>query len=120
MTAECYWRSIQAEGALADAPGHFQYSTETGGFAQAGYFLGEEKDRGFEVVGRYAAINFDNNIVPIGGTTQIHDWTGGVNYYFAGHNLALQAAYTYRVNEFRGPSIPEDDQIFQLQAQLRF
>ena len=120
VQAEAYWRGIQAEGSLTDTPGHFQYASETGWYAETSYLFGEEKNKGPELAGRFATINYDNSITPAGGTTQITDWTGGLNYYFAGNNLKAQLAYTYRINSFQGTTPTQYDNIVQLQVQLKF
>ncbi|MFN0207795.1 MAG: porin [Planctomycetota bacterium] len=121
LTSEFYYREIVPTDRLNDGGG-LRTSTETGWFAQAGYFFGEEKGKGPEFAVRYAQIDFDQNIVPanaFGGDTKIDDYTAAFNYYFAGHLLKLQAAYTYRVRNLRFIDANSEDQIFQLQAQVR-
>jgi phosphate-selective porin len=122
-TAEAYWRGIDTYGRLSNTPGHFQYSSETGWFAQGGYLFGEEKNKGFELAARYGQIDFDENIAPAAGaagTTKIDDYTIGLSYYFNGHALKIQSAYTYRINQFTGAGPNDYDQIFQIQAQIIF
>ncbi|MFN0207790.1 MAG: porin [Planctomycetota bacterium] len=121
LTSEFYYREIVPTDRLNDGAGP-NTSTETGWFAQAGYFFGEEKGKGPEFAMRYAQIDFDQNIAPataFGGDTKIDDYTAAFSYYFAGHNLKLQAAYTYRVRNLRFLDANAEDQIFQIQAQVK-
>ncbi|MBL8693249.1 MAG: hypothetical protein JNJ88_04055 [Planctomycetes bacterium] len=93
--------------------------TDDGYFAQAGYFLGSDPNRGFELAGRWSSINIDGQSITAGSATQVHDATLGLNYLFAGHRLKIQSAYTYRVEDRRA-SKQIYDNIFQLQLQAVF
>jgi hypothetical protein len=122
-TGEAYWRQISPAGSLAGTPGSFSTANETGWFAQAGYFFGPEKNVGPEIAFRYATIDFDQGIAPASAlyaVTKIDDWTAGVNYYFVGHLLKVQADYTYRVEGLHGTDVNHNDNIFRVQAQLIF
>jgi phosphate-selective porin len=122
-TGEAYWRQISPAGSLANTAGSFSTAIETGWYAQAGYFLGPEKNVGPEIAFRYANIDFDQGIAPASaafGVTKIDDWTAGINYYFVGHLLKLQADYTYRVEGLQGTDVDHIDHVFRLQAQLVF
>ncbi|MBI3820644.1 MAG: hypothetical protein HY286_18300 [Planctomycetes bacterium] len=123
ISAEYFYREIAPTGNLQGFPGSFNTSTMTGGYAQAGYFMGEEKGKGAEVALRYSTIDWDQNIAPAsvkGGVTKLDDYTAAFNYYWLGHSLKFQVAYTYRVEDIRGHNPAGIDQIFQAGLQLKF
>jgi hypothetical protein len=117
--AEFFYQHIDNEAVGA------QDLTNTGWFAQVGYFFGSDvKNRGFEAIMRFSNINTEN--APIVGApnflnsiTGVNDWTIGLNYAFAGHRLKIQTAYTYRERQMR---VFHDiyDSIIQIQVQLIF
>jgi len=121
---EAFYRQISAAGSLESTPGHFLTASETGWYAQGGYFIGSDaKGVGPEVAARFSTINFDNSIAPAvttGGTNKVDDYTVGFNYYFDGHNLKFQTDYTYRVRNLTGLNANDQDQIFRMQIQLKF
>lgn len=122
LTAELYHREISPTDRLDDLPG-FHTVTEDGWFAQGGYFAGTEKGKGPEFALRYSQIDFDQDIFPAsaaGGSTKIDDFTAAFNYFWAGHALKLQLAYTYRINRLHGMAADDEHQILQIQAQLKF
>jgi hypothetical protein len=96
-------------------------TTDNGYFAQLQYFFGSETaGRGFEILGRWSSVDIDAatlGLVPVGGVTEVHDATMGLNYLFNGHRLKVQSAYTIRHRVLRA-SADADDQILQLQLQL--
>ncbi len=122
FTSEAYYREIRPSGRLDDAL-VFNTATETGWFVQGGKFFAVDREKGPEVAIRYGQIDFDQNIAPaapIGGTTKIDDLSAAFSYYFAGHALKLQLAYTYRVERLHGLGQHNEHQILQVQAQLKF
>lgn len=122
FTTEAFHREINPTDRLNDLPA-FRVSTEDGWFVQTGYFTGQEKGKGAEVALRYGQIDYDQNIFPatgLGGTTKTDDLTAAFNYYFAGHNVKLQIAYTYRTNNLRRIDANDEHQVFQVQAQVKF
>jgi len=65
-----------------------------GFYLQGGYFLIPKK---FELAARYAWVD-PNNPNDNGNNNQT-EYTGGLSYYIDGHNLKLQANYSYFVDE---------------------
>lgn len=105
--------SAQSEYFIGQADG--QTSSKTlraqGFYAQAGYFIIPEH---LEVAARYGY--FDPNR----DATNDHqiETAGAVSYYFAKHNLKLQADYT-NIHKQASPNNTDDGQ-FRLQAQIIF
>lgn len=123
ISAEYFYREISPAGALQGFPGSFNTSTMVGGYAQGGYFFGTEKGKGPEVALRYSTVDWDQNIAPAaakGGVTKVDDYTAAFNYFWLGHSLKFQVAYTYRVESFHGREMNGADQIFQAGLQLKF
>lgn len=82
-----FYRKIEPKAAYAGADAW-------GVYAQAGYFLVEEK---LEFATRYSYVDPDN---PTGtGTEKQHEATFGLNYYICGHRLKAQLNYSRFVTE---------------------
>jgi phosphate-selective porin len=124
FTAEAYYRETSPAGRLDDAPTAIHTTTETGWFAQGSYFFGEEKGKGPEFAARWGSVDYDNDLAPatgaFSGITKVDDYTGAFNYYFGGHSLKLQFAYTYRNANVRSTDVDNQHQIFQVQLQVKF
>jgi polyhydroxyalkanoate synthesis regulator phasin len=84
-----------------------------GFFLQGGYFLIPKK---FEVAARYAWVDPDDPNQKDNNKQQ--EYTGGLSYYMYGHNLKLQANYSY----FRNQSTTgyQDDHLVQAMMTLAF
>ncbi|MBI3820643.1 MAG: hypothetical protein HY286_18295 [Planctomycetes bacterium] len=123
ISTEFFYREISPAGNLQGFPGSFNTSTMSGWYAQVGYFVSDTRGVGPEVALRYSTIDYDQNILPAsvaGGDTKIDDYTAAFNYYFAGHSLKLQTAYTYRIETLRMHNPQGIDHIFQAGLQLQF
>lgn len=103
FTAEYYWG--QAKGDTSN-----KLVVAKGAYAQAGYFIIPQK---LEVAMRY---NWLNSSIFSKKNTQISELQGGVNYYFYGNNLKLQADVTNRHTY----STVADDLTGRLQLQFIF
>ena len=88
-----------------------------GYYSQLGYYLMPGK---LELAGRVSGVEFDKLNVS-GVFRKTTAYTGGLNYYVCGHNLKLQADYSFLDNEsFRGQASALDAHRFRLQAQFLF
>jgi hypothetical protein len=72
---------------------------DIGGMAQIGY----ELTRSLEVFGRYSLVALDSDFVAAGAARQIHEITGGVNWYMGpdgswGHHAKITLDVTYLPN----------------------
>jgi phosphate-selective porin OprO/OprP len=111
------WRglSVQGEyfGGKADGKTNGRTVHSRGYYAQAGYFLLPKR---LEMAARYSSVdpNRDRS-----RDLQV-EVTGGISYYFQGHNLKLQGDYTnIHIQQAVGKQ-PTDDKQMRVQAQLAF
>lgn len=88
-----------------------------GYYSQLGYYLVPGK---LELAGRISGVEFDQpNVAGVYRRTTAY--TTGLNYYFYGHNLKLQADYSFLDNDsFRGQASARDAHRVRLQAQFLF
>jgi hypothetical protein len=70
-------------------------ANDWGGLAQAAYLLDGKR---WEVFGRYDYLDLDSASVSPGAERNIHELTGGVNYYFRGHAAKFTLDATYLPN----------------------
>jgi phosphate-selective porin OprO/OprP len=110
------WRGLSAQGEYfgGKAEGRNQGRTvhSRGYYGQAGYFLLPKK---LEVAGRYSSVDPNRNK---DRDLQV-EVTGGISYYFEGHNLKLQGDYTNIHTQLAGKQATDDRQV-RVQAQLAF
>ncbi len=111
------WRglSVQGEyfGAKAEGQSNGRSVHARGYYAQAGYFLLPKR---LEVAGRYSGVD-PNRDKPRDLQIEV---TGGISYYFEGHNLKVQGDYTNIHIQRAAGSQPTDDRQMRVQAQLAF
>lgn len=111
------WRglSVQGEyfGAKAEGRSNGRSVHARGYYAQAGYFLLPKR---LEVAGRYSGVDPNRDKAR---DLQV-EVTGGVSYYFEGHNLKVQGDYTNIHIQRAAGSQPTDDKQMRVQAQLAF
>jgi phosphate-selective porin len=89
-------------------------STNAQGFyLQPGYFVIPKK---LELAARFAWVNPDNPNQK--DDDEQWEYTGGLSYYINGHDLKLQANYSYFINETEDGD--QDDQVVQGMATLCF
>jgi phosphate-selective porin OprO/OprP len=102
-----YFRNIDPE-----EPTPLGDENAQGFFLQGGYFVIPKK---LELAARYSWINQDN---PNQKNQNEKEYTGGLSYYLDGHNLKLQANYSY----FRTgtDNNHQDDQVVQSMVTLAF
>lgn len=103
-----YFRNIDPEKSTPYGSQNAQ-----GFYFQGGYFLVPKK---FELAGRYSWVNPNNPNQTDDNEQQ--EYTGGLSYYIDGHNLKLQANYSYFDNETTSGS--QDDQVVQTLMTLAF
>jgi len=89
---------------------------QIGYFLQSGYFLIPKK---FEVAGRFGQL-YTNGL-----PHEMDEYTLGLNYYFFGENMKLQAAETYiprqaALTSSNGSLTNTQDWISELQLQVKF
>jgi phosphate-selective porin OprO/OprP len=111
------WRglSVQGEyfGGKADGRNNGRTVHSRGYYAQAGYFLLPKR---LEAAVRYSSVD-PNHDRPRDLQVEV---TGGVSYYFQGHNLKVQGDYTnIHIQQAVGRQ-PTDDKQVRVQAQLAF
>jgi phosphate-selective porin OprO/OprP len=111
------WRglSVQGEyfGGKADGRNNGRTVHSRGYYAQAGYFLLPKR---LEAAVRYSSVD-PNHDRPRDLQVEV---TGGVSYYFQGHNLKVQGDYTnIHIQQAVGRQ-PTDDMQVRVQAQLAF
>jgi phosphate-selective porin OprO and OprP len=103
-----YFRNIDPDDATP-----FGSENAQGFYLQGGYFVIPKK---LELAARYAWVNPDNpNQVD---DDEQQEYTGGLSYYIFGHDLKLQANYSYFINEAEDGD--EDDQVVQGMVTLAF
>jgi phosphate-selective porin OprO/OprP len=111
------WRGFSAQGEYfggkADGKRTGYTVHSRGCYAQAGYFLLPKR---FEVAARYSSVDPNRNKAR---DRQV-EVTGGVSYYFEGHNLKLQGDYTNIHTQQAVGKQPTDDRQLRVQAQLAF
>ncbi|HEY7528975.1 MAG TPA: porin, partial [Candidatus Deferrimicrobiaceae bacterium] len=111
------WRglSVQGEyfGGKAEGKNNGPTVHSRGYYAQAGYFL---LPKHLEVAARYSCVDPNRDT---SRDLQI-EITGGVSYYFQGHNLKLQGDYTNIHTQRAAGNQPTDDKQMRVQAQLAF
>jgi phosphate-selective porin OprO/OprP len=103
-----YFRNIDPE-----KPTPYGSENAQGFYLQGGYFLIPKK---FELAGRYSWVNPDNPNQTDDNEQQ--EYTGGFSYYIDGHNLKLQANYSFFENETTTGD--QDDQVVQGMMTLAF
>jgi phosphate-selective porin OprO/OprP len=103
-----YFRNIDPE-----KPTTYGSENAQGFFLQGGYFLVPKK---FELAGRYSWVN-PNDPNQTNDNEQ-QEYTGGLSYYIDGHNLKLQANYSYFDNESTTGN--QNDQVVQSMVTLAF
>jgi phosphate-selective porin OprO/OprP len=103
-----YFRNIDPE-----KPTTYGSENAQGFYLQGGYFLVPKK---FELAGRYSWVN--PNDPDQTSDNEQQEYTGGLSYYLDGHNLKLQANYSYFDNETTTGS--QDDQVVQGMVTLAF
>ncbi len=108
LHTEFFWSKDDPDGSESASP--------TGGYAQAGYFLAPQQ---WEVAVRYSIVSCDDGKAAgdCAGLDKIQEATGGVNYYFLGHNLKAQLNYVYK-NESPVANDSEDGHEHRVIAQL--
>jgi phosphate-selective porin OprO/OprP len=111
------WRglSVQAEyfGGRAEGQNNGPAVHSRGYYAQAGYFLLPKR---LEVAARYSCVDPNRDV---SRDLQV-EITGGVSYYFQGHNLKLQGDFTNIHIQRATGNQPTDDKQMRVQAQLAF
>jgi len=80
----------------------------SGWYVQAGYMIFPK----IELATRYQEFDMDNNVE----TDNLMWTTIGINYYLRGHNLKIQAEYTFKREQVEDP----DNDLFQVQLQFDF
>jgi phosphate-selective porin OprO/OprP len=111
------WRGFSAQGEYFGGKADGKRTGNTvhsrGYYAQAGYFLLPKR---LEVAARYSSVDPNRN------KARDHqvEVTGGVSYYFEGHNLKLQGDYTNIHTQQAVGKQPTDDRQLRVQAQLAF
>jgi phosphate-selective porin OprO/OprP len=103
-----YFRNIDPE-----KPTPYGNENAQGYYLQGGYFLVPKK---FELAGRYSWVNPDNPNQTNDNKQQ--EYTGGFSYYLDGHDLKLQANYSFFRNETEDGD--QDDQVAQGMVTLAF
>jgi len=111
------WRGLSAQGEYFGGKAEGQNQGRTvhsrGYYVQAGYFLLPKR---LEVAGRYSSVDPNREK---DRDLQV-EVTGGISYYFDGHNMKLQGDYTnIHVQQAVGKQ-PTDDKQLRVQAQLAF
>ena len=107
--------SVQGEyfGGKAEGKTNGPTVNSRGYYAQAGYFLLPKR---LEVAARYSCVDPNRDRT---NDLQV-EVTGGVSYYFQGHNLKVQGDYTNFHIQQLAPRQPTDDKQMRVQAQLAF
>ncbi len=107
--------SVQGEyfGGKAEGKTNGPTVHSRGYYAQAGYFLLPKR---LEVAARYSCVDPNRDRI---NDLQV-EVTGGVSYYFQGHNLKVQSDYTNIHIQQLPPRQPTDDKQMRVQAQLAF
>jgi phosphate-selective porin OprO and OprP len=103
-----YFRNIDP-----NEPTPFGDENAQGFYFQGGYFVIPKK---LELAARYAWVNPDNPNQTDDNEQQ--EYTGGLSYYIYGHDLKLQANYSFFSNETKTGD--KDDQVVQAMATLAF
>jgi phosphate-selective porin OprO and OprP len=103
-----YFRNIDP-----NEPTPFGDENAQGFYLQGGYFVIPKK---LELAARYAWVNPDNPNQTDDNEQQ--EYTGGLSYYIYGHDLKLQANYSFFSNETKTGD--KDDQVVQAMATLAF
>jgi phosphate-selective porin OprO and OprP len=103
-----YFRNIDPEKPTPHGSQNAQ-----GYYLQGGYFLVPKK---FELAGRYSWVNLNDPNQTDDNVQQ--EYTGGLTYYIAGHDLKLQANYSYFDNETTTGN--QYDQVVQSMVTLAF
>ena len=101
FNGEFYWSEFNPQSQVGQSP--------VGFYLQSGYFLTPKK---FEIAARYAYIDCKDGKVggSCEGNDQLDEVTVGLNYYFWGHNLKAQLAWTWIGAEAEGAADPGDDE----------
>jgi len=111
------WRGLSAQaeyfGGKADGQVTGRTVDAQGFCAQAGYFVLPKR---LEVAARYSFVDPNRDT----SQDQQVEVTGGVSYYFAGHNLKLQGDYTNIHTQRGAGNQPTDDKQVRVQAQVTF
>jgi phosphate-selective porin OprO/OprP len=111
------WRGLSVQGEYFGGRAEGQNNGPTvhsrGYYSQAGYFL---LPKHLEVAARYSCVDPNRDVLR---DLQV-EITGGVSYYFQGHNLKLQGDYTNIHIQRAGGNQPTDDKQMRVQAQLAF
>jgi len=110
------YQSIQSEDGPIIAGSPKTSVGQIGYFLQSGYFLIPKK---FEVAGRFGQL-YTNGL-----PHEMDEYTLGLNYYFFGENMKLQAAETYiprqaALTSSNGSLTNTQDWISELQLQVKF
>ena len=105
------WRGFSTMGQWQFASNSQYRSFDHGFMIQSGYYLVKKK---FEVAGRYSATYPDFPFPALAQTGQtspdnggngsggipIYEYTGGMNYYFKGHQFKVQTTYSFVRNQY--------------------
>ena len=108
--AEVFFRNTdpQAEGAGSE-------TDDMGYFVQGGYFVVPQE---WEVVGRISAINLDDEGLANDGVEDKYEYVVGVNRYYLGHNLKVQADVVWEQNKTLDSEFDATD--FRAELQLSY
>lgn len=111
------WRGLSVQGEYFEGKAEGKTNGRTvrsrGYYAQAGYFLLPKR---LEVAARYSSVDPNRST---SRDLQV-EVTGGVSYYFEGHNVKLQGDYTnIHIQQAVGKQ-PTDDKQLRVQAQVAF